>query len=394
MNWYQKLLSPFTKLNPSQPYIRMQEGTNIPPTPNSYWQYYENLGIVNRSINMIVDAASQIDFIVDSDTIAQQFPPVKGVKKASVDRLLNSEPNPFQDISSFRRLILLDLLVEGNAFIYYDGVHLYHMPAHLVEILPDEKLYVKGYKLHTMEYSSNEIIHIKDNAMRGIYRGSSRLKAALKNVDLLARMLRFQDTFFENGAVPGLILKSPNALSDKVKERMIEGWLRAYSPNKGGKRPLILDGGLDLDRLTNTSFKELDFEASIRNQENAIMTALGVPPILLTGGNNANIRPNQRLFYIETVIPLVDKFLKAYERFFGFRILPDNDIAGLQPELREQAGFYSTLVNTGIISVNEARKALAYDTLEDQDGLRIPVNIAGSATNPEEGGRPEDVQTD
>ena len=393
MNWYQKLLSPFTtKINPSQPYIMMQEGTSIPPNPNAYWQYYENLGIVNRSINMIVDAASQIDFIIDNDTIAQQFPPVKGVKKASVDRLLNSEPNPFQDISSFRRLILLDLLVEGNAFIYYDGVHLYHMPAHLVEILPDEKLYVKAYKLHTIEYSTNEIIHIKDNSMRGIYRGASRLKAAIKNVDLLARMLRFQDNFFENGAVPGLILKSENALSDKIKERMIEGWLRAYSPNKGGKRPLILDGGLELDRLTNTSFKELDFEASIKNQENAIMVALGVPPILLTGGNNANIRPNQRLFYIETVIPLVDKFLRAYERFFGFKILPDNDIAGLQPELREQAGFYSTLVNTGILTVNEARKALAYDTLKDQDELRVPANIVGSATNPSEGGRPNEEE--
>lgn len=370
----------------------MQEGTNIPPTPNAYWQYYENLGVVNRCVNLIVDAASQIDFIVDSDTISQQFPPVKGVKKASVDRLLNTEPNPFQDISSFRRLILLDLLVEGNAFIYYDGVHLYHMPAHLVEILPDEKLYIKGYKLHTIEYGPNEIIHIKDNSMRGIYRGASRLKSAVKNMDLLARMLRFQDTFFENGAIPGLVLKSPNALSDKIKERMIEGWLRAYSPNKGGKRPLILDGGLELDRLTNTSFKEMDFEASIKNQETAISMSLGVPPLLLQGGNNANIRPNQRLFYIETVIPLVDKFLKGYERFFGFRLLPDNDIAGLQPELREQAAFYSTLVNTGIISVNEARKALAYDTLEDQDALRIPVNIAGSATNPSEGGRPEDEE--
>jgi hypothetical protein len=120
------------------------------------------------------------------------------------------------------------------------------------------------------------------------------------------------------------------------------------------------------------------------------MTGLGVPPTLLIGGNNANIRPNQRLFYIETVIPLMDKFLRAYERFFGFKLVPDNDIAGLQPELREQAGFYSTLVNTGIISVNEARKALAYDTLSDQDTLRIPTNIAGSAVNPSEGGRPPD----
>ena len=379
-----------TKLNPSQPYISLQEGTNVPPIANQYWTYYQNLGVVNRAINMIVDSCSQVDTIVDTETIPQNFAPVKGLKRTQVHRLLNYEPNPFQDISAFRRLLLTDILVEGNAFIYFDGVHIYHMPAHLVEILPDDKMYVKGYKIHNLVYGPNEIIHIKHNSMKGIYRGASPLKAAAKNMTLLARMLSFQDTFFENGAIPGLILKSPNALSDKLKERMIEGWLRAYAPNKGGKRPLILDGGLELDKISNTSFKELDFEASIKNQEQAILTSLGIPPILLMGGNNANIRPNQRLYYIETVIPIVDKFLKAFERFFGYKLKPDNDIPGLQPELREQAGFYSTLVNTGIITVNEARRALAYDTIQDEDSLRVPQNIVGSATNPSEGGRPTD----
>ena len=378
-----------TKLNPSQPYIQMQEGTNVPPLANQYWSYYENLGVVNRAINMIVDSCSQIDVLVDYEDIPQNFPPVKGVRRETVHRLLNYEPNPFQDISSFRRLLLTDLLVEGNAFIYYDGVHIYHMPAHLVEIEPDEKLYVKGYKVHKIIYSPEEMIHIKHNSMRGIYRGASPLKAAAKNMTLLARMLSFQDTFFENGAVPGLILKSPNALSDKLKERMIEGWLRAYAPNKGGKRPLILDGGLELDKISNTSFKELDFESSIKNQESAVLTSLGIPPVLLMGGNNANIRPNQRLYYIETIIPLVDKFLKGFERYFGYKLKPDNDIPGLQPELKEQANFYSTLVNTGIITVNEARSALAYDTMQDEDKLRVPQNIVGSAINPSEGGRPE-----
>jgi len=376
------------KLNPGQPVIYLNQGTSVSPLPNVYWGYYENLGIVNRGVNMLVDAASQIDIIVEEDVIAQDFPPTKGVRRSTVSRLLNSEANPFQDISAFRRLIFTDLLVEGNAFIYFDGVHIYHLPAHLVEILTDEKLYVAGYKMQTIKYTPEEIIHIKDNSIRGIYRGASRLKSAANNMDLLYRMLAFQTKFFENGAVPGLILKSPNTLSDKIKERMIEGWLRAYSPDNGGKRPLILDGGMELDRLTNSSFKELDFESSIRIQEEGVLKSLGVPPILLNGGNNANIRPNQRLFYIETVIPLVDKLLKAAERFFGYKLIPDNDIPGLQPELQEQAAFYSTLVNTGIITVNEARKGLAYPVLPEEDNLRIPQNIAGSAVNPSVGGRP------
>jgi len=58
---------------------------------------------------------------------------------------------------------------------------------------------------------------------------------------------------------------------------MIESWLSAYSPEKGGKRPLILDGGLELDQLSNTTFRELDFDIGIKTQEKAILTALGIP---------------------------------------------------------------------------------------------------------------------
>ena len=45
---------------------------------------------------------------------------------------------------------------------------------------------------------------------------------------------------------------------------------------------------------------------------------MGVPPILLDGGNNANIRPNHRLYYLETVLPIVRKMAYAFERYFGF----------------------------------------------------------------------------
>ena len=60
----------------------------------------------------------------------------------------------------------------------------------------------------------------------------------------------------------------------------------------------------------------------------------------------------------------------------------------MQPELRDQAAYYATLVNTGIMSPNEARIQLGKEPLEGHDDLRVPANIAGSAANPEEGGRP------
>ena len=96
-----------------------------------------------------------------------------------------------------------------------------------------------------------------------------------------------------------------------------------------------------------------------------------------------------RLYYLETILPIIRKINFALERFFGFEIVEDaTNIPALQPELRDQSQYYSALVNTGIISPNEAREALNFDPVEGYDDLRVPANIAGSAANPDEGGRP------
>ena len=110
---------------------------------------------------------------------------------------------------------------------------------------------------------------------------------------------------------------------------------------------------------------------------------------MLDSGNNANIRPNMRLYYLETVLPIVRKMNFGLSRFFGFEIKEDvTDIPALQLELRDQSQYYTSLVNGGIISVNEAREQLGFEPLDGQDDVRIPANIAGSAANPDEGGRP------
>ena len=170
---------------------------------------------------------------------------------------------------------------------------------------------------------------------------------------------------------------------------MLQAWVARYNPKSGGRRPLFLDGGLEVENLTEINFKELDFQEGIKSNERIILEAMGIPPILLDGGNNANIRPNHRLYYLETILPIVKKLGYALERFFGFSLNEDvTGIPALQPELRDQAAYYATLVNTGILSPNEAREAIGKEPVEGFDEPRVPANIAGSAVNPEQGGRP------
>ena len=404
MAWYDRILGRTTsfepdeeKANPSQFLIGREEGLNITSREvvTNYRDAYEKLEVVNRAVNMVVDDVSEIPIDVGGK-INGMNPVYKNVRKATVTRLLNVEPNPFQDINTFKRNLITDLLIDGNIFIYYDGANsaLYHLPAENVEIETDDKTYVRKYTYDgVVDYAPEEIIHVKENSFNSIYRGVPRLKPAYRTMLLMISMRNFQDNFFKNGAVPGLVLKSPNTLSEKIKERMLAAWRARYTPRTGGRRPLILDGGLEIDNLTEVNFKDLDFQAAIEANERIILQAIGVPPLLLDSGNNANIRPNHRLYYLETVLPIVRKVNFAFERFFGFDLVEDmSGVPAMQPELKDQAAYYSTLVNTGIISPNEAREHLRMEPLEGHDDLRVPANIAGSAANPSEGGRPEEEE--
>ena len=395
MAWYDRFLrreEDEEKLNPIQQYLGQATETSREYTQN-YETYYETLEIVNRGVNIVVDDVSEIPHKVGA--AAGHHASVKGIKKSRVSLLLNREPNPFQDVSAFKRNLITDFLLDGNIFIYYDGAHLYHLPADKVTIHGDSKTFVEKYTYNDVDYAPAEIIHVKENAFYSIFRGTSRLKPAVRTMQLTANMRQFQDNFFKNGAVPGLVLKSPNTLSEKIKERMIQSWSIRYRPDAGGRRPLILDGGIEVDSISNVNFKELDFQPAIAENEKIILKAIGVPPILLDSGNNANIRPNMRMYYLETILPIVRKLNFAYSRFFGFSIEEDvTNIPALQPELRDQSQYYSALVNAGIITPNEARDALGFEAVEGYDDLRVPANIAGSASNPDDGGRPSEGEED
>ena len=391
MDWYNtifgaKPVEVEEKLNPAQ--FHMGGTTAASHEPSfSYEKAYEDLEVVNRGVNMIVDDVAEIHTLVSRDNAFRGVVP--GVKASKVEILLNKSPNPYQDINSFKRNLITDFIIDGNIFMYFDGAHLYHLPATDVTIHSSKDTYIERFTMHDQTFYPNEIIHIKENSFHSIYRGVPRLKPALRTMILMKSMRNFQDNFFKNGAVPGLVLKSPNTLSEKIKERMMVSWQARYRPDAGGRRPLILDGGIEVDKISNVNFKEMDFQTSISDNEKIILKALGIPPIMMDSGNNANIRPNMRLYYLETILPIVRKINYGLERYFGFELREDiTNIPALQPELRDSSAYYTSLVNGGIITTAEARSKLGFDFIEGTNEIRVPANIAGSATNPDEGGRP------
>ena len=380
------------KLNPAQPLIHHDEGTHLGSESRivTYRNAFRNIDSVNRSVNMVISAASSLDYDI-KDKINEGV--VVGVRQKTLANLLNFRPNPYQTAQDFRRELFKDLLLDGNAFIHFDGVFMYHLPAENVEILSDAKTFIRGYRYNgNVLFEEREVFYFKDINSASIYRGASRLEGCIENIGILYSMQEFQQKFFDNGTIFGLVLTSDNTLSQAAKEKTLQYWQQRYNTKSGGKRPIILDSGLKPMRLSEQSFSDLDFDRAIKTHGERIMTTVGVPPILLQGGNNANIAPNLRLFYLETVLPIVRLYISAVERYFGYDVVAvTSNVSALQPDIGELAKYHSTLVNGGIITPNEARVELRYPKLDGGDTIRIPANIAGSAANPSLGGRPSDT---
>lgn len=387
MKWYEKLIQ---KLNPAQQYIANDEGTGGIGTDAvlTFISAFDKIETVNRGTNLIVHGAASLDYDV-KDKVMEG---VKGdMRQKTLIKLLNYRPNPYQSAHEFRVNMFTDFILEGNVFLYYDGAFLYHLPARNMEVVPDPITFVKEYvydgKTH---FRPDEILHFKDLSNDSIYRGTSRLKSAVDSINSLYKMQNFQNSFFDNGAVPGLVFTTENTLGTAAKEKTIQYWMQRYNPKTGARRPMIVDSGLKPVPLASSNFKEMDFDASITKHNTKILNALGVPQVLFDGGNNANISPNLRLFYLETVLPVVKSFTSSVERYFGYDIEPiTTNVSALQPELKEVAVYLTSLVNGGILSPNEARVELRYEKIAGNDEIRVPANIAGSAVDPSQGGAPK-----
>jgi len=378
------------KFNPAQASISTSSSANVSSTSiAAYEEAYSDIEIIHRAVEMIINACVEMPLIVEGNG-----PIVK------VAKLLNTRPNPYENRVSMFRRAFLDFHLDGNAFFYYDGSNLYTLPANDVEIIPDKKTFISGYRYRNTSshsdssffgpspvsnkssgifFTTSEIIHIKNDNDASIYRGASKIKPIKKLIELYFYMINFQRQFFKNNAVPGFVLTTDNVLSKRVKERLLEAWRSTYTTIfEGARNPAILDGGLKIDSFSSINFSQLDFEGSIERIQQDMAKALGVPYVLLKSGNNANIDANQKLFYQHTILPILTQFTSAFE------LLP-----ALQPDHKIQATYLATLVNSGVITPDEARGKLEMSPLESGgDSIRVPQNITGSATNPSVGGKP------
>ena len=168
------------KLNPAQSAIALESGgTDNGYVPINVVKAYNDIPVVRRGVDYVIDACASFNYDV-LEKLSGVTSTQVGMRKQKLHNLLNFAPNPYMPADRFLRLLFTDFLVEGNMFIYYDGAHLYHLPAENVSIVSDTKTYIKEYTYSNgTKFLPDEIIHVADNSSTSVFRGASRLLSIL-----------------------------------------------------------------------------------------------------------------------------------------------------------------------------------------------------------------------
>jgi HK97 family phage portal protein len=175
--------------------------------------------------------------------------------------------------------------------------------------------------------------------------------------------------FFENGAIPAVILETESAIPDNERERIRTTWKRMVGGVRNVWETLVLRKGMKVQVVT-PPVKDLAMPELERTKRDQILAAHKIPPGLAEAKTNRAERSALQFeFWTQCIKPEVGVWLKPAlnEQLFnpmGLRIAWDwNEIEAIQVAELEKAEAMAFAINgvilpayqSNLVSVEEAR---------------------------------------
>lgn len=305
-----------------------------------------------------------------------------------------AKPNPYQTGTGLIQQSIINLKLTGDAILLKvrdnsgTPIELWNLRPDMVTIVKDPTLIIKAYKatINNVEYVFDpmDIIHWKMTNPLDEFRGMSPIKPAKSRIDTEYYASRYQRDFFLNHASPEGILSFEEGkdvvLSREHKEEIRERWEKRHRGVGKNNRIEILDANMKYQQVSLTQ-REMDYIESMRFTRDDILVAYHVPKAIVAitdDVNLANSRTAREIFASETVDPEAKALFEAISNGFEGEFDFDTYIEHIDPtpENRENLIKESTeLVNSGIMSVNEARQKFDLPPIDGGWALYKPMNL-------------------
>jgi len=360
---------------------------------------YDNLNIKNNST--IIFCTNLISNLISTLPFSIYYENEKGNKieaKYHNAYKLIQRPNVNETWTIFINAIIRDIIFSGNAFIYKiinknEISQLVRIPPKNVEVKLnglEKQYYIKNSQ--TLLTDKN-IIHIPSFFNYTIAGGQSIVDYAKEYILTSATMQQYINYFYNNSPFSRYKIDFNNSefrdlSKDKISEFTDFFTYLASQANAG--KPLVEYKGV---KIVPTDFKDADISSLRENKtevEKDIATLMGVPFALI----NADASKYQdlsmnflKIFISTTLSAYTDRIASV----FKYSLLNENEYDNynfefdyselLKGNQKEFVDSVTNLQKNGIITINEARKELGWNTTTEIGSDKHIVNGVGVLEN-------------
>ncbi|MGY8975833.1 MAG: phage portal protein [Alphaproteobacteria bacterium] len=362
--------------------------------------YSEN-AIVFRCVNEIANNASRVKInLFRGDQEVDNHP--------LLDLLYNPSPTMSQ-VEWFQALYSY-LLISGNNYILSVGGD-NSPPTELYNLRPDRIKIRAGTRAMPVAYDymlkgqvvesydvdqatgSSKVKHIKLFNPLDDYYGMSPMGASSVDIDQHNLANKHNVNLLQNGARPsGAVIFNPKdetgghvQLSDVQRNQLMNDVNQRFSGTGNAGKPMLLEGDFDWKEM-GLSPKDMDFIQLKNMSAKDIALVYGVPSQLIgipDSQTYSNFAEAKLALYNETIIPLLDRIQGDLNEWLvpmfneqGLELRYDIDSIPAMAEQRKRVfESVSAGVKEGILTRNEAREQLGYETMEGADSLLVPANL-------------------
>jgi len=331
-----------------------------------------NISAVFRAVEIISDSVATLPIRVKAVNEKDEI-------KSHPLNLVFADKYNVMSKYNFIKLLIQSVILKGNGFAYIergeDGsvLRLRYLESSDVQIFWDknkEQLYYTCNVISRKRIEPINMIHLVKNSYDGI-NGVSVLSYAARSLKLANNTENSANSFFTNGCNLSGVLTVQGQVTDKQREQIRQSWNSAYS--NGGNGLAILQGNMEYKPIQLSAADSQLLESRLFNVQD-IARFFGISPVLLgdlSHSSYATIEAAQQEFLLHTLNPYI---VMIEEEFTRKLVKPSENLeinfdetALLKTDKKALADYYGSLLDKGVLSINEVRTELGYAEIDGGD---------------------------
>jgi HK97 family phage portal protein len=227
-----------------------------------------------------------------------------------------------------------------------------------------------------------DVLYIPEMRRPGSLKGVSRVDELKQTLGLAKALDEFASRYFSNGANTSGMIEFPGNLTQEQAKDLVDAFEAGHKGLKKAHRPGVLSGGAKFVK-TGSDGEQAQMLQSRMFAVEEVARVFRVPPhmIGLTAPGTqsyASVEANAIQFTRYSLTPLIAAIEEAHNRLLpGDVFLRVNMDGLLRGDSATQAQVFSTALQAGYMSVNEARSLMDLRPVDGGDSPRVPLaNIA------------------